>query len=223
MPGSSTLARELTFAEPQVVSDLRTYVGRARAAQDGAVRLQAEGRVLAAYVSILAPRILGEGTPTVLGLRTMPLAEPARLDTTVGLASVSDRLARMGEHDVVLPVPPTTVTENWAGVLPPRSGWTPAGTVGTDSLLAAASDGIREVAQTVPNSPGAIVVNNARGVIWARPIDGAPAGLPAGAAFGAYALGFLAPEQDAQVLTNGRWTRLSTAGGHVLVRQAAVL
>lgn len=223
MHGSSTLARELTFAEPQVVSDLRTYVGRARAAQDGAVRLQAEGQVLAAYVSILAPRILGEATPTVLGLRTMPLAQTAQLDTTVALASVSDRLARMEPNDVVLPVPPTTVTDNWAGVLPPRAGWTSAGTVSTDVLLEAASEGIREVAQSVPNSPGAIVVNNARGIIWARAINGAPASLPAGAAFAAYALGFLAPGRDAQVFTNGRWTRLSTAGGHILVRQAAVL
>lgn len=223
MSHSSTMARELTVAEPQVMLDLRTYVGRARAAQDGAVRLQAVGNVLAAYVCILAPRVLGEAMPTVLGLRTMPLRESAQLDTTVALASMSDRLAHMAEHDVVLPVPPTTVTEIWAGVLPPRSGWQPRGAIPSDQLLAAASDGIREVAESVPQSPGAIVVNNARGIIWARPIEGAPADLPAGAAFGAFALGFLVPGEDAGVFTNGRWTRLSTGSGHVLVRQAAVL
>jgi hypothetical protein len=187
------------------------------------VRFQAIGEVLAAYVCILAPRVLGEATPTVLGLRTMPLREPAQLDTTVALASVSDRLARMGDNDVVLPVPPTTVTEIWAGVLPPRSGWEPKGRIPSDRLLALASDGIREVAESVPQSPGAIVVNNARGVIWGRPIPDAPAGLPAGAAFGAFALGFLGPGEQAGVFTNGRWTRLSTGSGHVLVRQAAVL
>lgn len=223
MSRTSTAAKDLTFAEPQVMLDLRTFVGRARAAQDGAVRLQAVGGVLAAYVCILAPRILGEAMPTVLGLRTMPLREPAQLDTTVALASVSDRLARIGENDVVLPVPPTTVAEIWAGVLPPRSGWEFKGTMPTDSLLIVASVGIQEVAESVPQSPGAIVVNNARGIIWGRAIQGAPADLPAGAAFGAFVLGFLAPGERADVFTNGRWTRLSTGSGHILVRQAATL
>lgn len=223
MSHPSTMSRELTLAEPHVMQDLRTYVGRARAAQDGAVRLQAIGGVLAAYVCILGPRILGEDLPTVLGLRTMPLREPAQLDTTVALTSVSDRLARMSGDDVVLPVPPTTVAEVWAGVLPPRSGWEPQGSVSSDVLLTAASDGIREVAESVPQSPGAIVVNNARGIVWARPIAHAPADLPAGAAFGAFALGFLVPGKQAAVYTNGRWTRLSTQTGHVLVRRAAVL
>jgi hypothetical protein len=223
MSQPSTMSRELTLSEPQVMRDLRTYIGRARAAQDGAARLQAIGGVLAAYVCILAPRVLGENMPTVLGLRTMPLRKPAQLDTTVALASVSDRLAHIADDDVVLPVPPTTVTEIWAGVLPPRSGWEPQGTVSTDLLLAAASEGIREVAESVPQSPGAIMVNNARGIIWARPIDGAPSDLPAGAAFGAFVLGFLMPGQLAGVFTNGRWTRLSTDSGHILVRQAAVL
>lgn len=223
MPGPSTLTTVLTLADPHIVSDLRTYVGRARAAEDGAVRLQAVGKVLAAYVCILAPRVLGESVPTVLGLRTMPLAQPAQLDTTVSLASVADRLARMTAQDADLSVPPTTVTEIWAGVLPPRQGWYREGTVSTDLLLSAASAGIREVAETVPHSPGALVVNNARGIIWSRPVPGAPADLRAGAAFGAYALGFLAPGEEATVFTNGRWSRLSTTGGHILVRQAAVL
>ncbi|WP_235563222.1 hypothetical protein [Arthrobacter sp. Soil782] len=223
MSQPSTMSRELSLADPQVMLDLRTYVGRARAAEDGAVRLQASGKVLAAYVCILAPRILGEATPTVLGLRTIPLAEPGQLDTTVALASVSDRLARMTENDVVLPVPPTTVTEIWAGVLPPRAGWESKGSMSTDLLLAAASEGIREVAQSVPQSPGAIVVNNARGIIWGRPVAEAPADLPAGAAFGAFVLGFLRPGERASIFTNHRWTRLSTGTGHVLVRQAAVL
>lgn len=222
MPGLSTATPELNFADPLVLSDLRTFVARARAAEDGAVRLQARGRVLAAYVCILGPRILGEATPTVLGLRTMPLATPAELDTTVSLASVSDRLARLEATSVVLSVPPTTVTETWAGVLPPRSGWEAIGNIPSEVLLASARSGIREVTETVPNSPGAIVVNNARGTIWARPIPGEPSGLPAGGAFGAYALGFIAGAQ-AQVFTNGRWTRVSTERGHVLVRRAAVL
>ena len=40
----------------------------------------------------------------------------------------------------------------------------------------------------------------------------------AGAAFAAYALGFLAPGQPVQVLRSNRWTRLTAPGGHVLIR-----
>ena len=53
--------------------------------------------------------------------------------------------------------------------------------------------------------------------IWNRlPVGGAP--VRAGAAFAAYALGFLAPGSEVQVLRSNRWTRLTAPGGHVLVR-----
>ncbi|WP_024475971.1 hypothetical protein [Arthrobacter sp. CAL618] len=214
-PSEST---ELIFTDPLVVADLRTFIARARAAEDGAVRLQATGTVLAAYICILRPRILGEAIPTVLGLRTMPLAAPANVDTTVALVSVSDRLARMADDDVVLQVPPTTVTESWTGVLPPRSGWEPRGDLSAELVETAARNGIREVAETVPNNPGALIVNSARGAIWGRSIEDLAVEVPAGAAFGAFALGFLAGEERPLVLTNGRWTRISTSRGHVLSR-----
>ena len=79
------------------------------------------GPVLAAYVCVLRPRLLGESTPTILGLRTMALAQPADTDVTVPLSAVLDRLARAGEDDVELPVPPVTVTESWAGIGAPRT------------------------------------------------------------------------------------------------------
>ncbi|PVE20024.1 hypothetical protein [Arthrobacter sp. Bz4] len=214
---------ELIFTDPLVVADLRTFIARARAAEDGAVRLQATGTVLATYICILRPRILGEAIPTVLGLRTMPLAAPANVDTTVALASVSDRLARMADDDVVLQVPPTTVTESWTGVLPPRSGWEPRGDLSAELVETAARNGIREVAETVPNNPGALIVNSARGAIWGRSIEDLAVEVPAGAAFGAFALGFLAGEERPLVLTNGRWTRISTSRGHVLSRIPTVI
>ena len=216
-------ATELVFADPLTVADLRTFIARARAAEDGAVRFQASGTVLAAYICILRPRILGEATPTVLGLRTMPLATPAHVDTTVALASVSDRLARLGEGDVSIQVPPTTVTESWAGVLPPRAGWEPRGDLSPDLVETAARNGIREVAETVPNNPGALMVNSARGAIWGRNIENLSVDVPAGAAFGAFALGFLTQEERPTILTNGRWTRISTSRGHVLSRTPTVL
>ncbi len=47
-------------------------------------------------------------------------------------------------------------------------------------------------------------------------------GLPAGAAFAAFALGFLGGSEQ-KVFRNGRWFRLSGLRGHVLVRTGAGL
>jgi len=216
---------ELVLADPQVTADLRTFVVRARAAEDGAVRLQAVGSVLAAYVCVLRPRALGENTPTVLGMRTMPLAAEARLDTAVSLASVADRLARMGETDTVLPVPPMTVTESWTGVGAPRSGWERGDDVPYKLLEQSAHRGIKEVAALVPASSGAPLVQTARGAVWGQQLPDVAAPIPAGAAFAALTLGFLPAGSDgaAAVFRCGRWIRLSMPRGHVLIRSAAVL
>jgi hypothetical protein len=212
----------LTLADPQVTADLRTYVTRARAADDGAVHLQAMGSVLAAYVCLMRPRLLGEATPTILGLRTMPLGRPAQTELTVSLSSMADRLARMEENDVVLPLPPMQVKESWTGVLPPRSGWEPVEQLAAGDLRSAAEAGIREVAAAVPQNPGQLMVNNARSKVWGRTLPGATVALPAGAAFAALTLGFL-DDEPASLFRSGRWLRLSTARGHVLIRIGAAL
>ena len=105
---TATHTDELVLADAGTLADLRTFVTRARTADDGAIRLQGAGHVLAAYVCVMRAKLLGEGTPTVLGLRTMALAAPSSIDVTVSLASVADRLARMDGDDVRLPVPPMT-------------------------------------------------------------------------------------------------------------------
>lgn len=226
----------LVLADAQVAADLRTYVTRARSAEDGGIRLLAAGRVLAAYVCMMQSKLLGESTPTILGLRTMELAQPAELDTTVALSAVADRLARLGERDteadngvsgadrtnpgsgVELPVPPMTVNHSWSGVSPPRSGWTHLTDLSGEEMIDIAKSGVREVAEIVPVNPGALIVNNARGAVWGRPIGDTD--VPAGAAFAAYGLGFLSADEPVKVLRHDRWLRLSSAGGHVLVRPA---
>ena len=218
---TDVLTQSFRFADPRDLADLRTFVTRAKSIDDGAIRLQAAGNVLAAYVCVLRPRILGESTPTILGLRTMALAEPAQADVTVALASITDRLARSGADDVELPVPPSTVSESWAGVSAPRSGWEAQGTMSDADLRAAAEAGIAEVAGVIPASAGAAVVNTARAVVWGRTLPG-EGSLPAGAAFAAFALGFLGDDAQ-QVFRNGRWYRLSGPRGHVLVRTGAGL
>ena len=218
---SDVLTQPLQFTDPRDLADLRTFATRARAVDDGAIRLQASGPVLAAYVCVLRPRLLGESTPTILGLRTMALAHPADIDVTVPISAVLDRLARAGENDVELPLPPVTVTESWAGVGAPRTGWEAVGTLPDAALRRSAEAGITEIAAIIPDKPGALIVNNARATVWGRELPGG-GGLPLGAAFAALTLGFLA-DGEQQLYQAGRWFRLSGARGHVLVRSASGL
>ena len=209
----------LRFADAESLADLGTFVARARSLDaDGAIRLQAHGLALAAYVGVLPGRgLMAEGA--VLGMRVMPLADPAELDTTVPLAGITDRLARTATADArVLDVPPTTVSAGWAAVAPPRSGWERVGDLATDELRAVATHGIEEIAQGAPTGSGGHAVTALRERVWGR-MTGTVPPVPAGAAFAAHALGFLGQGSgSAAVFMHGRWTRLSTDAGHVLLR-----
>lgn len=210
---------QLRLADDEAMDDLATYVGRARSADsDGAIRLQAVGLSLAAYVGVLPGQgLMAEGA--VLGLRVIPLAESAELDATVPLAGITDRLARREGHGdgAVLPVPPTTANAGWAAVAPPRSGWEPLGEVPTSELEAIALQGIQEIAEGAPEGSGALAVGALRRAVWGREAPTRPP-VVSGAAFAAHVLGFLASAPEAQVFGNGRWLRVSTPAGHVLVR-----
>jgi hypothetical protein len=221
----------LRLVDPAALADLGRYAGRARAIDaEGAMRLQATGGVLAAWVGVLqGSGILAEGT--VLGLRTFALAEPVEVDAVVPLGAVTDRTAHhAGGSDLSLP--PTRALAAWAAVTPPRGPWEPAGSLPGDLLAHVAREGVGEVADAVRERGAA--AGFVRDRVWARDVreaagphpdllvaDGAPttqATVRAGGAFAAYALGFLAPGQPVQVLRSNRWTRLSAPGGHVLIR-----
>jgi hypothetical protein len=221
----------LRLADPQSLADLGRFAARARTVDDeGAIRLQASGGVLAAWVGVLpGSGILAEGT--VLGLRTFALAEPAELDVLVPLGAVTDRTAREPGSD--LPVPPTRAVASWSAVTPPRGPWEPAGSLPGDLLAAVARDGLAEVSDAVRERGAA--AGFVRDRVWARDVreaagphpdlldaDGAVVGgdaaVRAGGAFAAWALGFLAPGEPVQVLRSNRWTRLTAPGGHVLLR-----
>ncbi len=208
---------ELHLADAEALADLGTYVARARTLDaEGAVRLQAAGTALAAYVGVLPGQgLMKHGA--VIGMRVMPLAEPAELDVTVPLAGITDRLARHEPGAVAtLPVPPTTVSAGWAAMAPPRSGWEPVGELRPEDLRSAAAAGIAEIAQGSPEGSGAHAVAALRQSVWARDTPTTPP-VPAGAAFAAYALGFLV-DGPVRVFAHGRWTRVSTVAGSVLVR-----
>lgn len=209
----------LQLVDRESVADLTTYVTRARALEsDGAIRLQARGTTLAAWVGVLRGRgVTGDGT--VVGLRVLGLADSVDVDEVVPLPAVSDRLARIKDEGTELEVPPMTVRATWASVSPPRARWQQVAEIDVKMLSTVASEGISEIASGVPEGAGAAAVETLRQRVWGRamPVTGAADGLPAGVAFGAYALGFLTGDV-AQVYASARWFRVTTPGGHVLVR-----
>ncbi len=217
----------LMLTETDAAGDLDTFLGRAAELQDGSVRVLATGGVLAVYTPVLFPSSLLDDAATVLALRTFAIEGPAsEIDAVVPIASLRVRAAAavaVGEgFELGMPTPVYSVT--WAGVVPPRDGWLPSGEVPTGLLRGTAEGGIAEVAEAIPESAGEAIVRSVRGLVWNEAITGAEA-LPRGAAFAAYALGFLppadAPEERGAIYEVGPWTRLSLERGHVLVKRRA--
>jgi hypothetical protein len=215
----SAVVDHVDFGDPRGLTDLATFVGRARvAAPEGAIRLQVAGpRLLVVTVAVLeGAGLMGEGT--VLGLRAVPIGGASGpIDATVTFASVNDRLARLGGGETQLSVPPTTVRPPWAALTPPREGWERVGALDALDVKAIAEQGIAEVARGTPEGAGAAAVSALRRRVWSAMSDTVPP-IAAGLAFGAQALGFAREGEPVAVATCGRWTRLSTSRGHVLVR-----
>ena len=130
---------------------------------EGAMRLQADGDVLAAWVGVLpASGILAEGT--VLGLRTFALAEPVEVDAVVPLGAVADRTAPPGGRPPARP--PPARSPPWAAVTPPRTVGA-GGTLPGDLLASVARDG--QVARwPMPCASGVPRPAFARPTVWAR-------------------------------------------------------
>lgn len=220
---------DLLLPDAASAADLGTLVTRARRVDaDGAVRLLARGPVLAAFVCPVGPPA-STGGPTVLGLRTLRLAEPGAADVVVPLAAVADRCARLRAEtgQVRFALPPVQVSAPWAGISPPMQGWEPAGAVPVEALLQAARDGIAEIAAGAPEGSGASAVARLRGLVWGRPLAaGGPPDLdlPAGLGFVADLLGFARPgDGDLPVHRSGRWLRIGAPRGYLLARPPATL
>ena len=186
----SAVTEQIDFGDPRGLTDLSTFIGRARVAvPDGAIRLQVPGRgLLVVTVAVLeGSGLLGDGT--VLGLRAVRVRDATPgIDATVAFASITDRVARHRGTGTTLSVPPTT-----------------------------AERGIAEVAEGTPDGAGGAAVTALRRRVWGAMTRTVPP-IAAGLAFGAHVLGFLRDGESTVVATCGRWTRLSTSRGHVLVR-----
>jgi hypothetical protein len=230
---------EIVFPDPQGYADLATLVRRARQADpEAAVRLQVAGRVLRVWVGVLpGSGLLADGA--AVGVRGIELAGEAQggaaagagaseLDLVCAGAALTERFAHDGVGACRLSVPPASTYAAWAGALPPAAGWSAAGSIPAAALIDAARGGIAEIAEGVDADhtgvpAGSRAVQQLRRRVWSRPVavrTGAPAvGIPAGAAFAAYVLGFVPePTATVRVWVSGRWVRLQTAHGHVLAR-----
>lgn len=211
------MAATLLLADVATRDDLRIFLERLLRAGQAEVRLVTRGSTLAVYGCTQMPRGITDRVPVVLVMRAFALAEDpgAAIDATVQARAILDRVARLGIVGRTLDLPVVTVMAAWAGVLPPTSGWEPAGSVDGASLARVAAEGIERVAALLPADPGEAVVQKVRSSVWGAEI--AP-GLPAAAAFAAETLGFLGEDEAVRRSRSLTWTRLSTNRGHVLVR-----
>lgn len=202
------------FADPALISDALIFAQRSARLADGAVRLQTFGSTLAMTAAPLAARGLLDRTPTVLALRALSIEGEQECDVVVAAADISVS----PEDPLALLFPAATRRPPWSAISPPRSGWASSGAVQSSSLASSAQWGIAAVADALPASPGEEVVHSVRAAVWGE-ADPDLSGLPRGAAFAAFVMGFIVGDETAPVLTAGSWTRISLGRGHVLVRR----
>ncbi|WP_029145390.1 hypothetical protein [Microbacterium luticocti] len=212
------MAERLVFPDAYAAADLLTFAGRAARAGDGAVHLHAAGGTLACTAAPLVRQGLLDATPTVLGLRALPIDPELECDLVVEAvllqpAADDPRCVQLPEVAIERPL--------WASAPVPRAGWRPAGALDAARLRERAQWGMSAVAHALPLEPGEQVVQAVRGRVWSEPDDDL-GGLPRGVAFAALTLGFVGEDEEAApVRICGRWTRISLRRGHVLWRGPA--
>ncbi|HEU4807280.1 MAG TPA: hypothetical protein VFT01_03395 [Homoserinimonas sp.] len=218
------MSHTFSLVDSLALDDLHTFLSRAGRIEEGSVRLIAGSGVLAAYVAVLYPVGLRDESPTVLGLRTFALTDEATFDAVVPLRSLIERLVRLQgiERDQSEPVtvglPIEVNTATWAAISPPRGGWLQLEPTEPRMLETVAKSGIDEIKEAVPDEIGEQILRRVRSEVWSRPIEGLEH-VPAGAAFAAMTLGFLATDEPVTIYETGPWTRLTSLGGHTLVRR----
>lgn len=212
------MAERLIFPDAYAAADLLTFAGRASRAGDGAVKLRAAGGTLVVVAAPLVRQGLLDATPTVLGMRALPVDPELECDLVVEAVTLQ---TAPGEPAAVQ-LPDSAIEHPlWARAPLPRGGWADAGELDAAVLTERAQWGMSAVAHALPIDPGEEVVHTVRGQVWSRPDDDL-GGLPRGIAFAALTLGFLAGDAEtARLRTNGRWTRLTLRRGHVLWRGPA--
>lgn len=211
----------IEFADSRDGAALGAYLERLlHFDKTSAVRFVGVGPAAAAYAG---PPFGGR---TVLALRLVALAPgTAAFDRTVLAGKLLEAIAK---DDSGLELPePMTGGPSWAGLLPPRSGWTRLEQLPVRDLATAASQGNADFRFRALGLDRAAL--DALGEeIWSRPVhsvdgDDDVSVLTLRTAHAAQALGFLGPEPEASAETAllariGRWLRVDAPYGTVLQR-----
>ncbi|MFB8087780.1 hypothetical protein [Streptomyces sp. NPDC055992] len=210
--------QSLRFADAREAADLAAFLGRLlhydRAA---AVRLQAGGGALAVF-----------GRPPsfdVLAIRAVRLAGAHDIDVTVSAGDLLETLPAEVPDTATGALPSPVTGPPWAGILPPRGGWTERpGLPGPAALRAALTAAVTEFRardEALPEERRTRAERDRIGHdIWSRTL--ADTELPLRAVHAAQSLGFLraAPDFPVALLTAGSWLRLRTPYGSIALRRA---
>ncbi|MFG2413683.1 hypothetical protein [Streptomyces goshikiensis] len=228
------MTEQLHFADSGEAADLAAFLGRLvhydRAA---AVRLQAGGGALAVF-----------GRPPsfdVLAIRTVRLAAPVGmpLDLTVSAGELLESVDEAGARAVV---PGPVTGPPWAGVLPPRGGWSQVpGLPGAEAVRGAVAAAVAEFRARDEALPPQHRTRSERDrigrEIWSRTLGDTE--LPLRAVHAAQSLGFLRPvrtpaasapaaaggaptagnPESVALLASGGWLRLRTPYGSIATRR----
>ena len=207
----------LKFRDFEDLHDLSGFLTRAKRLDEaGLVKLKAVGNILGVYVSPIFSGNLLDSGPTIIGLRTIELAEASDVDSAFEISAVLERIAGAGEN-LELKLPVVTARAAWTGVTPPRADWELVDSLTQEELTQWAKSGIAEVGSSLPDSIGSAIAQKVRSQIWGKKVGGSFQ-FPAGCAFALVGLGFMSPGESIQVFSNRGWVRLSSRHGHVLAR-----
>ncbi|MEV4611936.1 hypothetical protein AB0K43_04955 [Kitasatospora sp. NPDC049258] len=224
-----TTTTRLRLADTGEAADLGAFLARLlRFDRAAAVRLQAvpgavgraeqgaQGGVLAVFGRL---PLGGAGALAIRTARLVRLGGP--LDTTV---SAGQLLESVDQETGAFDVPAPVTGPAWAGLLPPRTGWQPAGAPSAYQVypeLMAAVGEFKERSEQVPEHHRTRrVLDELADEIWSRPLSAAPE-VPLRAVHAAYVIGFLKPAVPLTVHRAGGWLRLSAPAGSVAVRRTA--
>ncbi len=213
----------LTFTSREPISDLSTFIDRAGLVENSAIRLVAKGKLVVAWVQVLAPRGLNDTTPTVLGMRGAELAVEAKFDIVVPIDSLRARFDNALESDnlFVVTMPMQAPSVRWKIPLPPQTGWESLGKIGASDLEVVAREGMKIIKRKVPRNAEEHLVRSYRSQVWGTTINGS-IGLPAGVALAAETLGFFG-DKVMDISAKEPWLRLSSTRGEILAKHTPVM
>ncbi|TXS57678.1 hypothetical protein [Streptomyces sp. t39] len=179
------------------------------------------------YDRAAAVRLVGQGGGAVavfgrppsfevLAIRTARLAEPVELDVTVSAGELLESV-----RGAEFAVPGAVTGPPWAGLLPPRGGWSDVpGLPGVREMRGAVAAAVAEFRardEALPAERRTRAERDRIGrEIWSRDVGGT--GLPLRAVHAAHSLGFLRPGVPVALLSSGAWLRLRTPYGSVALR-----